>query len=291
VLDDGRHVPMLRAIVAAALACGLCAGSAAAATRRPAPPPRILSAFFGLDDALPLIALGLCPVAPGQDGMPLVFTSEIDERTLYPWDFTVTTRSGQRLTPICATTAPANEESEDRTVLLIGQFGNARSDPPEQVAVSGGLLDEQGRRLAGLVAPVIPLSAGPALVYAEPAPPESNKLTYAPLSPSVIQPLQKNSACPAGTVQRVRVTWDGGVSAPGGGEVGDAQRLGYFVAFARGPRVHPFALGDLGDHDNNHLLCLKTHRRPTRVTATAGLFLDPGGDRNLRTSVAVTYGN
>ena len=37
---------------------------------------KVLSAFFGLDNALPLAAIGLSWKAPGKDGMPVVFSHE-----------------------------------------------------------------------------------------------------------------------------------------------------------------------------------------------------------------------
>jgi hypothetical protein len=248
----------------------------------------ILSAFFGLDNGLPPQAAAICPPGPVLDGMPVVLRHEIDERTLDPTDFVVRTRSGLGLVPACATTAPANEESEDRTVLLIGELGDDPSDPPVQATVTGSLLDEGGHDLRGASAPVIPLSAGPELVYAEPAPAEPDTLTFPPLTPSVLGRFQQNTACPAGTVQRVRVTWDGGVSDPGGGEVGEAQRVAYTVRFADGATTAPAALADLGDMDNNHLLCLDRSGTPVRVSAAPGRFADPRGDVNPASTVTLS---
>ena len=37
-------------------------------------PPRMVNAFFGLDDALPMRAAGICLEAPGADGMPVTFS-------------------------------------------------------------------------------------------------------------------------------------------------------------------------------------------------------------------------
>jgi hypothetical protein len=188
---------------------------------------------------------------------------------------------------VCATTAPANEESEDRTVLLIGEFGDDPSDPPVEVEVGRMLRDEEGRGMRFARAPVIPLAAGPELVYAEPAPAESDALTFPLLTPSVIAPFQRHTECPRGTVQRLRVTWDGGVEAPGPSNPGEPQRLAYTVTLAGGRTIKPAALADLGDMDNDHLLCLDTARRPVRVSAVAGRFVDPRGDLNPATSVRV----
>lgn len=246
----------------------------------------ILSAFFGLDNGLPPQSALICPAGPVLDGMPVVFAEEIDERTVMPGDFRVVARSGASYAPLCATTAPANEEDEDRTVLLIGMFGDEPRDPPVSVVVDGSVRTESGVELHGASAPVIPLAAGPEIVRAEPAPAESERQTFTPLTPPITL-LQPVSTCPAPTVQRVRVIWDGGVSNPGGGDAGEAQRLAYTVTLADGRVVTPAALADLGDMDNNHLLCLTTTGTPTHVSAAAGRFADPGGDVNAPTGATV----
>jgi hypothetical protein len=271
---------------------GLTPGAGAATRRaRTAPhrvvPEQILSAFFGLDDGLPMNSIALCPTGPVADGMPVVFRAKVDVNTVWPWDFVVTTRSGARHVPTCATTAPANQASEDRTVLLIGELGEHATDPPVRVTVVDGLKDEVGNSLAGASAPVPPYGLGPRLVWAEPAPPAPDGLTFTPLTPRFIGMFQQNTECPSGTVQRVRVTWDGGITAPGGVEAGDAQRRAYTVTLAGGRTVVPFALADLGDHDNYHLLCLDTRGTPVEVTAAAGAFAAPHGDVNQFTSVTV----
>ena len=249
--------------------------------------PWILSAFFGLDNALPRKVTGICPGGAGQDGMPVVFSVKLDVTTLYPRDFVVVDRSGARHVPLCATTAPANETSEDRTVLLIGQLGDHVTDPPVQVEVVGGLRDEAGDSLSGAHRSVPSYGRGPWLVYAEQAPPVPIRWSYPPGTPPLDGLLGHPTRCPAATVQQVRVTWSGGISAPGGAEVGDAQRRGYTVTLAGGRTVTPFALGDLGDHDNYQLLCLNVMGRPLRVRASAGLFAAPRGDLNPATTAPV----
>jgi hypothetical protein len=264
--------------------------------------------------------------------MPITFLPEIDERTLDPGDFTIATRNGEQHTPLCATTAPANQENEDRTVLLIGELGSAQNDPPAQATVTGTLLDESGGDLRGASREVTPLEAGPRLVYAEVARPEDDRHTYPPGTPT--QPIlaqgQATTRCPPGTPQTVRVTWDGGVSNPDGGEVTDQVRASYRVVLpglrqargkrpkARGKRraerrrigtrrpaprrrrrarrrrvprtrtVVPYALGDLNDFDNNHLLCLRERDRPLSVKIGGGVVVDPRHDFNPATSVSVT---
>lgn len=66
-------------------------------------PPRLVSAFFGLDDALPKMAAQFSAEAPGKDGMPVTFSRRVmDGPSVNPKAFTVKTRSGalrQRSTP------------------------------------------------------------------------------------------------------------------------------------------------------------------------------------------------
>jgi len=248
----------------------------------------ILAAFSGVDDGLPIPATVLCPPAVLLDGMPVTFRDEIDQRTLWPWDFDVITRSGVHHPPLCATTAPANQESEDRTVLLIGELGDAPADPPVTATVTGPLLAESGRDLRGATAPVTPLEAGPELVYAEIAHPEDDRFTASRGTLAVLPLLQRATRCPPTAAQVVRATWSGGTSAPGGGELGERERAAYRVTLGDGRDVTPFALADLGDHDNNDLLCLRETVPATRVAMAPGTVADPRGDLNPATAVAIT---
>ncbi len=265
---------------------GLVAAGLAAICLAPAPvahaandrDARPLSAFFGLDNALPLRANRLCLGASGKDGMPVVLSHTVDPESLQPEDFRVVTRSGIERTPICATLRPARDAGELRTVLLIGTFGDAADDPPVKVLVAGDLFSDgaTGERVnfRGTWSHVTPLDAGPSLVLAE-ALPDAGR-----------------SGCPTGTQQVVRATWAGGVRPPDGDDAGDAERTLYRVTVERtdGSRdeIVPTALADLGDRDNNHLLCLDTPAPAVLVSFPAGRLVDPNQDRNPDTHVAVT---
>ena len=244
---------------------------------------RLLSAFFGLDNALPFGANLLCLGASGEDGMPVVLSHTVDPETLQPEDFRVVTRSGAERTPMCVTLRPANDPGELRTVLLIGEFGDAADDPPATVRVVddlfsdgavGGAVNFRGTRTD-----VTPLAAGPALVLAEVVPEEGRSSEG------------RGSACPEGVRQVVRATWAGGVRRPDGDEVGDAERALYRVTVQRpdGSRdeIVPAALADLGDRDNNHLLCLDTSDAAVSVSFPAGHLVDPNQDLNPDTRIAV----
>ena len=58
----------------------------------------------------------LCPIAvEGEDGMPVVFSVQIDLNSVVADAFQVETALGEMVTPICATLAPALEMQEHRT--------------------------------------------------------------------------------------------------------------------------------------------------------------------------------
>lgn len=248
---------------------------------------RPLSAFFGLDNALPAGANFLCQGASGQDGMPIVLSHTVDAETLQPEDFRIVTRSGSERTPNCSTLRPAGDPGELRTVLLIGEFGDAAGDPPVRVLVVGDLFSDgvagDPANFRGTETSVTPLDAGPSLVFAEVVP-EDRWSTES-----------RGSACPEGVQQVVRVTWAGGVRLPNGDDPGDAERALYRVTVERpdgsSDEIVPAALADLGDNDNNHLLCLDTSAPAVSVSFPGGYLVDPNQDLNPDTRVAVSGGS
>ena len=128
-------------------------------------------------------------------------------------------------------------------------------DDPVRVEISGNLLSRDGSsELRGRHVDVIPLEDGPTLILAELVPPAEWELGKA----STRFPIAGRSSCPESTRQVLRVVWTGGVTKPGGGEVDDLERQSYRVFVdtgTEGPAViSPFAIGDLGDADNNHEL-------------------------------------
>jgi hypothetical protein len=231
-------------------------------------PPRLVSAFFGLDHAMPDEARLLCHEAPGLDGMPVTFTRRVTGRPDAA-AFTVRTRGGRLLKPACATTRPADAAAENHTVLLIGELGREPDDPPVSVEVTGSLPLFGGADARGLSAEVTPLADGPTLQLA------------LSVSPRAIA-----SDCPQGTRQFVLVVRAGGVR-PGPGADEARHLAGYRVETAAGT-VRPSALGDLGDRDNYVHLCLDTPSPATRVHFDAGIVVDPRGDLNPETSVQVS---
>ena len=247
----------------------------------------LLSGFFGLDNGLPRLASrAICRGASGQDGMPVIFSTEIDPTTMQAGDFRVTTASGAVGEMLCVTLLPATDGGELRTVLLVGEFGAAETDPPVTVEIVGhihsidGTLDFRGAQVD-----VTPLAPGPSLVMAEIADPAAP-------DPGLGQRRTDGDDCPTdGIMQAVRVVWAGGVTLENGDEPGDAERDLYRVTVRAADRtereITPTALADLGDGDNNHLLCLDTTDTPIAVSFPAGILTDPNDDLNPATIVAV----
>ena len=62
-----------------------------------------------------------------------------------------------------------------------------------------------------------------------------------------------------------------------------------FVADATGGEVlvTPIAIGDLGDGDNNHKLCLDVDDTVVRVEFPEGMMTDPRDDPNPATAVSL----
>lgn len=257
------------------LALAALAAALAACARLPPPrtalddePPRVVSAFFGLDNAMPEGSRWLCASAPGQDGMPVTLSRRVVGRP-DPAAFAVLTRSGARRRPACATLAPADAPAKNHTILLIGDLGGEPGDPPVSVEIVGPLPLEGGADARGLAGPVTPLAAGPSLALA------------LGLRAGAIA-----SDCPARTRQVVVAIWTGGVR-PGPASDQETHRGGYRVTTTEG-EITPFALGDLGDRDNYVHLCLDTEAPARQVSFRAGIVVDPRDDLNPDTSIAVS---
>jgi hypothetical protein len=244
---------------------------------------QIVSAFFGLDDALPPQANFLCSGAAGLDGMPVVLSRRVKwtGEALLPSDaFAVEKADGSAASVVCATLAPATEEPERHTILLIGDFGTHPSNPPARVTIVGSLpLEDGGDAEGASTSDVIALPDGPSLVLAE------------SFDPSTL-PAGGADDCPdSARIGVVRVAWSGGVSDPRGAPVGEAQREAIRVTLRDAEdaelEVTPDALADANDNDNYLELCLGSLGLPLRVTVEAGAFVDPNGDLNDAQDIAV----
>ena len=248
----------------------------------------LLSAFFGLDDALPFMASRIvCEGAAGKDGMPVVFSHELNVQTVQPGDFKITAASGSVGEVSCLTLAPADDPGELRTVLLIGQYGSI-NDQPETVEIVGNVLSKDNSlNFKGASVAVTPLENGPSLVAAEFVPQTEWMLDH----PGTTLPFGGGTGCPIGTSQVLRVTWEGGVTKPNGKDADEVERdlyeVTYELATGSTSTRTPFALADLGDGDNNHKLCLSSEESVKAVSFPAGRLTDPRNDPNPTTSVSL----
>ena len=251
--------------------------------------PELLSAFWGFDSEAPALSgFFVCRGAAGKDAMPVVFPRELNLETLQVADFKVVRSDGSVGDLHCVTPAPAFDDGEFRTMLLIGEFGSI-GNPAETVEIAGNLLSSDNRiNFKGKTVEVVPLEDGPSMVLAEPVPGDEwylgRKATFLPFG--------GGSGCPVGTRQIIRVTWNGGITKPGGDEVGDLERKSYSITIrdrdGNVSIVNPFALGDLRDGDNNHKLCLDVEGTPIEIAFPDGLVTDPRDDLNPSTSIRVS---
>ena len=251
-------------------------------------PASLLSAFYGLDDALPgIVNLVACEGAGGQDGMPVIFSHQVDVRTVEPGDFKVTTSSDSVSEVTCLTLAPADDPGELRTALLTGPLGRVE-DQPATVEIIGNLLSlDNSLNFKGASVKVTALEEGPSLVWAETVPKEEWRLG----SQGTRFRFGGGTGCPAETAQVIRVTWGGGVTKPSGQDADELERDLYKVTVRRSDgtedEIAPLALADLGDGDNNHKLCLDMSDPAKSVSFPAGHLTDPRDDLNPSTSISI----
>ena len=243
------------------------------------PQDTIVSAFFGLDNVLP----GLLCNQPGSqlDGMPVNFKFPIDVSSLSETDFEVVDRLGNIHTPNCVSLAPANENGENRSVLLLGEFGTAVTNPPVEVRVTGDLFTtdtisgesacSEIINLNGITTTnVISLDDGPSLFFAQKIDGDLNE-------------------CNSGT-QTIQVAWNGGITPYISGDA-ESDLYQYYVGYSNNsgdltPHI-PISIADINDNDNFHQLCFSTSDEIVKISMMANTVEDPNHDPNLYSEIDV----
>jgi hypothetical protein len=243
---------------------------------------KMLSAFFGLDDALNQKARLIWRKAPGKDGMPIVFSHEIDPSTLEASDFQIKTQKGDIRGVEFVSYKPAVEEFELRTLLLIGDYGEYPDNEPAEVEIVGELKTRDGQELKGQKIVVTPLVEGPFISYAE----------YFKIDDDYPYVEKGNGCdCPREETQVVvRTVWSGGVRSKEGKEIGEAELKHFHVKLLVGKdtiEVNPFQIADLNDNENNIDLCIKEAGVPISVKADEKIAIDPNDDLNPETEIKV----
>ena len=241
----------------------------------------LVSGFFGLDNALP--SLLLCNQLGGQlDGMPVNFKYPLDASSLSETDFEVVDSLGNIHTPLCVSLAPANENGENRTVLLIGEFGTPVTNPPVEIRIVGDLFTTDPlsgesacpaiMNLNGITTTnVIPLADGPSLFFAQRIDGNLNE-------------------CSSGT-QTIQVAWNGGVT-PFIDDDTESDLSKYYIGYSDSsgvliPHV-PTSIADINDNDNFHQLCFSTNDEIVKISMMANAVEDPNHDPNLYSEIDVS---
>lgn len=243
----------------------------------------LVSAFFGLDNALPFQANFIfCPGAQGMDGMPVNFILPIDASTLSGSDFEVIDSIGNIHIPLCAVLAPANENGENRTVLLVGEFGTAVTNPPVEVRIVGDVFTTDTLsgesacseiiNLNGITTTnVIPLADGPSLFFAQRIDGNLNE-------------------CSSGT-QTIQVAWNGGITPFISGDT-ESDLFQYYIGYSDSSGVlipHiPISIADINDNDNFHQLCFSTSDEIVKISMMSNTVEDPNQDPNLYSEIDVS---
>lgn len=240
----------------------------------------LVSAFFGLDNGLP----GLLCNQPGSllDGMPVNFKFPLDASSLSETDFEVVDSLGNIHIPMCAFLAPANENGENRTVLLIGEFGTAVTNPPVEIRIVSDLFTTDTLsgesacsaiiNLNGITTTnVIPLADGPSLFFAQRIDGNLNE-------------------CSSG-IQTIQVAWNGGITPFISGDT-ESDLFQYYIGYSDSSGVlipHiPISIADINDNDNFHQLCFSTSDGIVKISMMANKVEDPNQDPNLYSEIDVS---
>ena len=240
----------------------------------------LVSAFFGLDNGLPSL---LCnQLGSLLDGMPVNFIFPIDPSSLSETDFEVLDSLGNIHIPMCAVLAPANENGENRTVLLLGEFGTAVTNPPVEVRVVGDLFTMDTLsgesacsaiiNLNGITTTnIVPLNDGPSLFFAQRIDGNLNE-------------------CSSG-MQTIQVAWNGGITPYISSDT-ESDLFQYYVGYSDSSGVliqHvPISIADINDNDNFHQLCFSTSDEIVKISMMANTVEDPNQDPNLYSEIDVS---
>jgi len=242
----------------------------------------IFTALFGLDNALPHRAKALHPSASGQDGMPLVFSLEIDPESIDGSDFRVLKADGSEGVVDGAALRPATEPFELRTILLVGELGTYPGNEPVRIEIVGDLMSRTGVNFKGQSVEVIPLEDGPILSYAEYFDIRDENYPY--------NTKKRCCDCPREiTTQVVKAVWAGGVHFDDNVTTDEVAKAWTVTLVQAGDTIQakPFLLADLNDNDNNLDLCLTEAGTPIRLHVEAHTAMDPRDDYNPYTKVPI----
>lgn len=238
--------------------------------------PSIRSAYLG---QVNIGQIPFCPTPPAGailEGMPVVFDRQLAGVPAAS-AFRITNGAGGVSTPMCATLAPANEEDEDDTVLLVGDFTPSADVAVVSVEVIGTLTAETGESLNGLsTSTITPVT-------------ESIHLVSAFVPSAADSEIGAPNGCPSNTAQVVRATFSGGLRVIAG--VNAATRVAVRDANGALLPLRGISAAEEGDNDNILDVCLATSAVPATISLRAGTYTAPNGLPNDATSTTVSNGS
>ena len=279
---------ILAPLLASFLATGACTSAELYGARAPlggadsvatpdASRPRLVSAHFAHDAP---------PGRTAEDELLLVFSTEVDPSTLDADAFVVVLTNGDLSYPSRALLDPADEVDENRSVTLVGDFGDPEKNAPLAVRILGNVYGEDGNPLSDLDADIRGFATPDEMVWLE-----------------VVKPAEHRCV---GARQVVRTYWSDSLRAV------DAEDLGKVkVSFTDGSEVAPLAFDDHADlsgeqsgqageqsgeageqtADDNVLdLCLGRDAPISNVSVAKAAFADRSGHATAPTSRAPSAG-
>lgn len=222
------------------------------------PAPSILSAHHALSGV---------PTLGGEEGIMIVFSVDVDPASLQPQMFWVSLESGERVRAREAFLSPANENDENRTVMVVGAFGAPQEKRPVSIAIYGNLFAEDGRPLRGLAADVAAFADSGRVAAAERVTPTAGRCE--------------------GASAAVRSYWSDALR-----DVTAEDLARVRVRLADGRVVSPSSFddhvaGDEAGEDNVLDLCLTELPRPVHLQVEAGAFRDPVGHPSAAVDVEI----
>jgi hypothetical protein len=205
------------------------------------------------------------------DVLLLVFASEVDPLGLVPEAFGIVRADGQRVRAVEVRLGPADEGDENRSVLLVGEFGEAKADPIA-VHVIANLFSEAGESFEGLDIEVSPIDSADRLLVLERLDPGEDR-------------------CPT-SQQVLRTYWSDALAG-----VATADLAAIELLLADGTRRSPIDFDDhaqregepaLGPADDNVLdLCIDIAIPVVRLRVPAGQFTDAAGHPTAAAEVSL----
>ncbi len=209
------------------------------------------------------------------DVMILVFADEVDPLGVVPEAFGVVRFDGQRVRPVEVRLGPADEGDENRSLMLIGEFGEPLAEPIA-VHVLGNVFSEAGETFVGANLAIAALASADRLLAVQRLEPGEDR-------------------CPAAQ-QVLRTYWSDGLAGVGPSDLPTIELM-LADGTARTPvdfddqasrEAEAEAEAEFGPADDNVLdLCVDVAVPVVRLRIAAGQFTDTQGHATAAAEVTL----